>query len=508
MQVSFVLLAAFALRISHASRLQKNADDSEDSSNEDDIAAPACVIQAETEELSDWIDYAVDHNLDHGCRDYRDSFGWWALRACPSTWQNVAEAVRRGTNLGTGGKSGASVIITPEYVIKTMNEDDKDQFDKLVSRLSSHQDNDTLSYLVPVCRVVKVEGKKNSGGKYLQIMPNAMLNQVYTKGRHLIFDLKGNWEYGARRTKFTDSMMKDSNFHSLFPKGVDVIQARLRGSILTGDDAAKALYDNVMRDTAHLLHLGLMDYSFLVDMVDTCPDRITFSNKESEPLGAMNAGKRLRFTPFEKTRIPLTKAHAGRPIYKNSAGEYLYYWDAFGEWHIGVSYGDNSRGVASHTKAACPNEATEWSVFDHGSSDWVHRPGVQLLGDAGETEANVLQRNPNMPLFWVASPHSGVRYMLTLTIIDMFMHTDGRGFGNSLGTVLTFSSCRPGDIDPIPNPEYRVRFLRMLGYKDPEVKSGNHCGSCLWTFSEVPYTYFSSAYQRSRHESGKCEWGA
>merc|ERR1719343_459849 len=142
MQVSLVLLVAFVLRISHASRLQKDADVSEDSSNEDDIAPPACVIQAETEELSDWIDYAVDHNLDHGCRDYSDSFGWWALRACPSTWQNVAEAVRRGTNLGTGGKSGASVIITPEYVIKTMNEDDKDQFDKLVSRLSSHQDND------------------------------------------------------------------------------------------------------------------------------------------------------------------------------------------------------------------------------------------------------------------------------------------------------------------------------------------------------------------------------
>jgi len=186
----------------------------------------------------------------------------------------------------------------------------------------------------------------------------------------------------------------------------------------------------------------------------------------------------------------------------------LYYWDAFGEWHIGVgqfAYKDRTRGIASYTKAACPNEATEWQVFDHNRSDWVSNLGVELHGDADEAEATVLQRNPTVPLFWVTANNTGVSYMMTLSIIDMFMTTDTRGFGNWLGSGLTLSACTPSDIDPIPSPEYRVRFLRMLGYKDPAYKSGGKCGSCLWKFMEKPYTYFTSAFQRSRFGEGTAE---
>ena len=59
------------------------------------------------------------------------------------------------------------------------------------------------------------------------------------------------------------------------------------------------------------------------------------------------------------------------PVYDNSDGQYLYYWNALGEWRIGNDYQVANAVVADkHHIKDCPNYSWSWTFF-HGGS-WNH----------------------------------------------------------------------------------------------------------------------------------------
>jgi len=333
----------------------------------------------------------------------------------------------------------------------------------------------------------------------------------HVEGRQLSFDLKGNWDYGARKTSMSAAVLKDEGFHSLFPKGLDVAMARFMGELFSADDAATSLINALIRDASNLADMNLMDYSLLIDMVDLCPQHVSISS--TKEFTAYHSKKRLHLTPFTKTRLLPSKDHNLRPIYVNDHSEYLYYWGPHGEWHVAHDYKDSGRGLASYSEAGCPNEASKWFVHVGGDHEegkyakgWSSAHEVVVNGDRAEVEREVTKNNPGQPLVWVSG--QGMSYIMTVGIIDMFMNGASRGFWNTFGSGITFSQCAPNDVDPIPAREYKVRFLRMIGYKDPDVRDGKYCGSCLGSRRRQSYTYLTSHYQQSQHKAGQCEWGS
>lgn len=462
------------------------------------------------DDIRQWLELAAI--IDTCCEDYGPLFGWHASRQCPTHIAYVAQAVQRGVHDASGGKSGAKVIVTPEYVIKVISEDEKAHLDSLLRYLKEgKRTKDEMSVLVPTCRAVKVTAQ--SSPQYLQIMPNVALGG--SPGPHMMFDLKGNWDYSSRNSPVGARVMKDMNFHNIFPNSVDIVKSSLRGS-MEGRSAwavgAIKLIQSLQRDTTALADLELMDYSLLVDMVDLCPEKIVVTSEKD--FVALESGKPLILSPFTKTKIALDAVHGWRPIYANPDREYLYYWAKWGEWCIGRNYIENSRGVASHTKAMCPDDATSWMIHKGGSyqererpQGWASNYGVTLRGDDRESvEDRIIRSNPNKGLLWASS--DDMKFVMSVGIIDVFMHGQARGFWNTFGSGITFSACTPDDIDPIPAKEYRVRFMRMVGYKDPTYRSGEYCGSCLGSRRRESYTYFASEYQRERSAQGECEWGS
>merc|ERR1719282_530458 len=133
--IAFILLG-----LSNAARL-----------GEEPVSTRCCEVVTKKQSLLDWLELLVINNLDDCCEDHASSFGWWALRACPSSFQEVLEAVHRGTSEATGGKSGAKVIVTSEYVVKTITEEEKYQLDKLLVHLRDRYSPKEVSFIMPTC---------------------------------------------------------------------------------------------------------------------------------------------------------------------------------------------------------------------------------------------------------------------------------------------------------------------------------------------------------------------
>mmetsp|Transcript_126315 Transcript_126315/g.252385 ORF Transcript_126315/g.252385 Transcript_126315/m.252385 type:complete len:519 (-) Transcript_126315:73-1629(-) len=512
-----VIILALIFQHSHAYRDTNEDTDMSLSSTRSDVNFSVrknegcCEIRATTDNILDWLEYAGKYlESCNDCIDYGKAFGWWARSggACPASWGAVATAVRQGTSRAEGGKSGAAVELTPEYVIKTIDDDEKRQLDSLFIFLLRMETSDRNSFLIPTCRTVRISGS-NSDGRHMIVMPNSLLSHGDVSGRPLQFDLKGNFDYSGRRASFTATILKDANFHMLFPQGLDIVKVKFKNGQTPGWGQVRTFIDTVRSDTWSLLQKKLMDYSFLIDLVSLCPRIIRVTSEKS--FTAFDEGKRLYLDNFVKSNIRLRQVHDGRPIYKNGNDEYLYYWAETGVWHIGIDYNRPSNGIASSTTNACPSYDSAWAVF-HEREGWTYGYGVKVSsGDTRSVEKVIESLNPNKTLLWVnrhgSLANSQLQYIMTLSIIDMFMVEGSRGFWNLVGSGLTMSTCTTNDIDPIPAHEYRVRFLRMMGWKDPGYKSGSSCGSCLGNRRRESYTYLTSLHQRVEHLNQKCEWG-
>eukprot|EP00929_Paragymnodinium_shiwhaense_P100776 TRINITY_DN63354_c0_g3_i1.p1 TRINITY_DN63354_c0_g3~~TRINITY_DN63354_c0_g3_i1.p1 ORF type:complete len:1396 (+),score=250.64 TRINITY_DN63354_c0_g3_i1:111-4298(+) len=61
----------------------------------------------------------------------------------------------------------------------------------------------------------------------------------------------------------------------------------------------------------------------------------------------------------------LATEQAGRPVFSNNFGEFLYYWSPDGDWKVGPRTDQPGSGVVSSKgkHSACPDEASGWMVF-------------------------------------------------------------------------------------------------------------------------------------------------
>ena len=81
--------------------------------------------------------------------------------------------------------------------------------------------------------------------------------------------------------------------------------------------------------------------------------------------------------------VPGVEVYVGddgaRPVYKNSANRYLYFWGPYSDWSIGSDYTTAGAGVQSgnNDDAACPDAASKWSYWNGAASRWV-RGGVTV----------------------------------------------------------------------------------------------------------------------------------
>jgi len=99
----------------------------------------------------------------------------------------------------------------------------------------------------------------------------------------------------------------------------------------------------------------------------SAPERIVVSGGE--------AAQERRMGLFTRT----AEEQAGRPVYQNPSGQYLYYWKPAGCWRIGPSFEDGLAGVKSVGKEAdpaCPVECSAWKVHHQGS--WTSEFQVQV----------------------------------------------------------------------------------------------------------------------------------
>ena len=70
----------------------------------------------------------------------------------------------------------------------------------------------------------------------------------------------------------------------------------------------------------------------------------------------------------------------GKPVYKNSNGEFLYYWPAAVDWLIGLDVTKDDAGVMSTSKTdtLCPQDSSGWQEWDGKS--WVKSSITVLAG--------------------------------------------------------------------------------------------------------------------------------
>lgn len=95
---------------------------------------------------------------------------------------------------------------------------------------------------------------------------------------------------------------------------------------------------------------------------EVCADSIVISGGESMEPACMGE--------FTKSPIKPSSFHGGRPIYENSNGRHMYFWEPAGNWII-ESDGSfqNSYGVVyAHSDVKCPEAASGWKIWD--KSGW------------------------------------------------------------------------------------------------------------------------------------------
>lgn len=80
----------------------------------------------------------------------------------------------------------------------------------------------------------------------------------------------------------------------------------------------------------------------------------------------------------------------GKSVYKNSNGQYLYYWPAFLDWRIGADYTKTNAGVTStsNTDTRCPQDSSGWRMYVDGG--W--KAGVTVVAGTGTGIGCVYQK--------------------------------------------------------------------------------------------------------------------
>ena len=70
----------------------------------------------------------------------------------------------------------------------------------------------------------------------------------------------------------------------------------------------------------------------------------------------------------------------GKPVYKNSNGQFLYYWPAYVNWRIGSDVTTDVAGIrsTSSTDTLCPQDSSGWQEWDGES--WVESSVAVLAG--------------------------------------------------------------------------------------------------------------------------------
>jgi hypothetical protein len=297
-----------------------------------DVSNENCRIRPSIDDLGQWLDYAATLDEIFECTNFGKDFGWYGPKQCPKTIREVAAIYKAKNRAATGGKSGAAVMITPEYVVKVISakeavlmtkflkmhtgqgkvmrsskdrsrkgESDGESDGESQARTGSDGATATpaedtslqlttpdpgLSFIVPICRWVLVDKpdskwhlppedddtfdvKKNL---IMIIMPNMMIDTGEEQGAPMVFDLKGNYQAKRRLEGWKKSLWKDMNFFQQFPNGVDVYKTTFKEK---DDISDGALFLETMRkDTANMLTHELMDYSLLVGMADFCPQEV------------------------------------------------------------------------------------------------------------------------------------------------------------------------------------------------------------------------------------------
>ena len=91
----------------------------------------------------------------------------------------------------------------------------------------------------------------------------------------------------------------------------------------------------------------------------------------------------------------------GRPVYRSSNGQYLYYWPAFEAWRIGPDHNSASAGVMSIDREAtqCPTEPKGWVAVRSGEP--VSRPITVRCVAAGVVRSTCAQGDmPSINCLW------------------------------------------------------------------------------------------------------------
>jgi hypothetical protein len=99
-----------------------------------------------------------------------------------------------------------------------------------------------------------------------------------------------------------------------------------------------------------------------------CPDIVTVSGAEATRQG-----------PHMGTYMKVPGVvQESRPVYRmGSTGHYLFYFTT-NSWNIGADYKVNFVGLQSFTAAACPDQATGWTVYT--GTAWVNTYPVKVKG--------------------------------------------------------------------------------------------------------------------------------
>jgi len=478
------------LEIENASALLErgNVSDMQRAQADHNISLCECRVDpGPQDDVTDWLK-AAGHLKEQCCEDYGSIFGWYGSRLCPRTILEVLASAERGATDADGGASGSRVVITAEYVVKTIPHQEARLVSEYIAQMRLRQWQDGLSLIAPVCRLVSLGSRLN-----MVIMPNMMVQGV--SGAHRVFDLKGNWGWKARKASWEKHTWKDANFYDMFPDGLVAEWTLLMGEHVK--DGGLSLINTLMIDTMNLADQKAMDYSLFLDMVDLCPLQITATG----------------FGTFNKTEVQTSRDVGFRPVYMNSDKYYVHFDGYRRSWVVGRHYGEDALNgfneplySAPLSETACPHEATNWQDYrNQFNPTW--RPsafsGVQVeTADTVPVKRQLQDNNANKPLLWVEV--DGFKFAMSISIIDVAMHEDRKGFWNTVGHFVSFAKCMPNDIDPLHAAEYRARFLRMVGYADPKFRTGDRCGTCLG--SGPGYTYLSTMFQKSRAMSRMCEW--
>ena len=114
--------------------------------------------------------------------------------------------------------------------------------------------------------------------------------------------------------------------------------------------------NNMVRLSQAQLVLGIVCILISISEAEVCPDKIEVKGAE--------AVQERRMGIFDKT-TEMGNDNAGRPVYANANGEYLFYWASTSEWYIGSDYTSSRVGVKSigGSGSACPTASMSWQVW-------------------------------------------------------------------------------------------------------------------------------------------------